>query len=80
MHRVFLYSTPSCPYCKMARKFLRDRGVLFTEFNVAEDFSARDEMERKSHQLGVPVIEINGKVFVGFDPRSLGIALEEPEN
>lgn len=61
----------------MARKFFRDKGVSFVEYNVAEDEKARGEMEQKSHQLGVPVIDINNHIFVGFDRRAIEIELEK---
>ncbi len=77
MEKVILYSTPSCQYCKMARKFLRDKGIDFIEYNVAEDEKAREELEKKSHQLGVPVIDINGHIFVGFDRRAIEVELEK---
>lgn len=77
MEKVILYSTPSCQYCKMARKFLRDKGIDFIEYNVAEDEQAREELEKKSHQLGVPVIDINGHIFVGFDRRAIEVELEK---
>lgn len=77
MEKIILYSTPSCQYCKMARNFFRDKGVSFVEYNVAENEKAREEMERKSHQLGVPVIDINNHIFVGFDRRAIEIELEK---
>jgi len=61
----------------MARNFFRDKGVSFVEYNVAENEKAREEMERKSHQLGVPVIDINNHIFVGFDRRAIEIELEK---
>ena len=51
----------------MAKEFFKENGVEYKEFNVAVDDNSRDEMVQKSGQLGVPVIEIDGKVVVGFD-------------
>lgn len=72
-----IYTTPSCVYCGMAKKLFAARNVPFTERDVLHDLSARAEMEKKSGQLGVPVIEIGNLVFVGFDrvalERALGI-------
>lgn len=73
--KVILYSTPSCVYCRMAKKFFAEHGVLYEEYNVAVDTRAREEMVHRSHQLGVPVIEINGEVFVGFNPALIKRAL-----
>lgn len=72
---VKIYTTQSCVYCKMAKEFFRTNRIEYTEFDVAADEKARNEMVEKSHQLGVPVIEINGEVFVGFDKNALITAL-----
>lgn len=67
MSNVTIYTTPSCVYCKMTKEFFKENGVEYKELNVAADERARDEMVQKSGQLGVPVIEIDGKIVVGFD-------------
>lgn len=72
---VKIYSTPFCIYCKMVKDFLKKNNIIFKEYNVAEDEKARDEMVKKSCQLGVPVIEVDGEVFVGFDRGELARAL-----
>lgn len=64
---VTVYSTPTCPYCQQAKDFLRQKGVGFTDYNVATDLEARNAMVQKSGQLGVPVIEVDGSVVVGFN-------------
>lgn len=68
---VKIYTTPTCPYCKMAKDFMKEHGVEFQEFNVAADPAARDEMVKKSGQLGVPVIEADGQVMVGYSKSKL---------
>lgn len=73
---VRIYTTPFCVYCKMAKKFFEDNKINYVEFNVAEDEKALGEMTSKSHQLGVPVIEIDGKIFVGFNRGELEKALK----
>lgn len=65
--RVTIYSTPTCPYCRQAKDYLTQKGISFDEFNVATDMEARNAMVQKSGQLGVPVIEIDGQVVVGFN-------------
>jgi len=75
MHKVTIYSTPTCVYCKMAKEFFTKNGVAYEEHNVASDLKAREDMVGKSHQLGVPVIDIDGSIIVGFDERSLEQAL-----
>ena len=67
MHNVKVYSTDSCPYCVFAKDFLRENNVPFKDFNVGVDRGAAKEMITKSGQMGVPVIEIDGNMVVGFD-------------
>ena len=67
MKSVKIYSTPTCVYCKMAKEFFKKNNIQYQEYNVAEDEKAREEMVEKSHQLGVPVIDVDGEVFVGFN-------------
>jgi glutaredoxin 3 len=64
---VKVYSTNFCPYCKMAKSFLKDKNVQFEEINVQENQQAAKEMIEKTGQVGVPVIEIDGHTVVGFD-------------
>ncbi|MCX6814289.1 MAG: thioredoxin family protein [Candidatus Aenigmarchaeota archaeon] len=73
--KVKVYSTPTCPYCYMAKDFLKQNGVQFEDINVAENHQAAHEMIEKSGQMGVPVIEINGKMIVGFDREAIKKAL-----
>lgn len=72
---VKIYTTPSCVYCKMAKDFFKVNNVGYQEFDVAFDDRAREEMVNKSHQLGVPVIDIGGKIFVGFNKPEIAKAL-----
>lgn len=67
MSTVLVYSTPTCPWCHKAKDYFKEKGVEFTDYNVATDQAKADEMVKKSNQMGVPVIEINGKVIIGFD-------------
>ncbi|MEK6794563.1 MAG: glutaredoxin domain-containing protein [Spirochaetota bacterium] len=64
---VTVYSTPSCGYCTMAKNYLRSKGIPYTDVNVAADRAKAEEMVRKTNQYGVPVLEINGSIVVGFD-------------
>ena len=75
MRSVKIYSTPVCVYCKMAKKFFAENNIQYEEFNVQEDLKARKEMMDKSHQLGVPVVDIDGEIFVGFDRGGFAKAL-----
>ena len=69
--KVLVYSTPTCPHCKRVKQFLDEKGIPYESIDVASDKGARDEMIRKSGQLGVPVIEIEGVMTVGFNEESL---------
>ena len=64
---VAVYSTPTCPYCRQVKDYLKDKGVEFTDYNVATDLDARNAMVQKSGQLGVPVIVVDDDVIVGFN-------------
>lgn len=72
---VKIYSTPSCVYCKMAKAFFNEHNVKYQDFNVQEDLNAQHEMIAKSQQLGVPVIDVDGEIYVGFDRSALAHAL-----
>jgi glutaredoxin-like YruB-family protein len=71
MAKVTIYSTPTCVYCKMAKEFFAKNNVAYEELNVASDLKAREEMVNKSHQMGVPVIDIDNQIVVGFDQRTI---------
>jgi len=73
---VILYGTSSCPWCHRAREFLKEHKISFKDVNVGEDAKAAKEMIKKSGQQGVPVIDINGKIIVGFDEPAIRKALK----
>ena len=67
MSKVAIYTTPYCAYCKMAKEYFKLKGIQYEEFDVMSDIPKREEMIKKSGQLGVPVIDIDGKMVMGFD-------------
>ena len=71
MAKVRIYSTPSCVYCRMAREFFDKHGVEYEDHDVAANQKALKEMIDKSHQMGVPVIDVDGQIFVGFNRSGL---------
>ncbi|HVN26420.1 MAG TPA: glutaredoxin domain-containing protein [Candidatus Paceibacterota bacterium] len=75
-HKVTIYSTPSCVYCKMAKEFFAKNGVSYEELNVASDAKAREDMIEKTQQLGVPVIQVDDNIIIGFDQRTLEQVLD----
>ena len=68
---VKIYTTTTCPYCKTAKEFMKEKGIKFTEINVEEDQKAAQEMIKKSGQTGVPVIDTGKEIIVGFDKEKL---------
>lgn len=64
---ITIYSTTHCPYCKMAKEYFDQHKVSYTDINVETDEAAAADMIRKSGQMGVPVIDIDGTIIVGFD-------------
>ena len=76
MPTVKIYTTPTCVYCKMAKEFFKSNNVAYEEFNVAIDANAREEMVQKSHQLGVPVIDVDNQIVIGFDKSTLSKLLK----
>jgi len=71
MPQVRVFSTPSCPYCYTLKEWLKEHQVKFEDINVAEDAVAREEMIKKSGQIGAPVVEIDGEFVVGFDKNKI---------
>jgi len=69
--KIKVYSTPTCPYCKKTREYLKEKNIEFQDIDVSESQENAKEMIEKSGQMGVPVIEINGKIIVGFDKEVL---------
>lgn len=69
--KVRIYSTPTCPYCHAAKEFLKENKIKYEDIDVSKDQAAAQEMIEKSGQMSVPVIEINGKIIVGFDKETL---------
>ena len=73
---VTIYTTPTCSYCTVAKNYFRQSGINFTEYNVAQDLRRADEMVKKSGQMGVPVLDINGRIIVGFNKPEIENALK----
>lgn len=65
--RVLMFSTPSCSFCVKAKRYFRQKGVRFRDIDVSRDQAAARDMQRRSGQMGVPVIDIGGHIIVGFD-------------
>lgn len=74
---VKVYSTNSCPWCVKAKNYLKSINVEFEEYNVSDDMIAREEMIKKSKQMGVPVLDINDQIIIGFDKNAIDKALQK---
>lgn len=73
--KVTVYSTSTCPYCIRVKQFLKDNNVDFEENDVAADQEKAKEMVDKTGQMGVPVIDVDGEIIIGFDKDKLVQAL-----
>lgn len=65
--RVIVFSTPTCTFCNMVKKYFREENIKFRDVDVSRDPLAARDMLRRSGQQGVPVVDIGGKIVVGFD-------------
>ena len=68
---VRVFSTPTCPFCVTLKNFLKEHNIQFEDIDVVQDGLAREEMVKKSGQMSVPVIEIDGQIVVGFDQEKI---------
>lgn len=73
--KVTVYSTLTCPYCTRVKQFLNENNVQFTNIDVSMDQEKAQEMINRSGQMGVPVIDIDGEIIVGFDKDKIKEAL-----
>ena len=73
---VKIYTTSTCPWCKKTKEFFKANKVKFTEIDVGSNQKAAKEMTKKSGQMGVPVVDIDGEIIVGFNETKLRKALK----
>lgn len=71
MKHITIYTTPTCVYCKATKAFFKENNVTYEEKDVSTDAKARNDMVAKSRQMGVPVIDVDGQIVVGFDKGKL---------
>ncbi len=69
--KVIIYSTEFCPWCRKTKEFFKEHKIKYKEFDVGRDVKKAEEMIKKSRQQGVPVVDIDGKIIVGFDESRL---------
>ena len=75
MPNVKVYSTSACSYCVMVKEFLKKNNIQFENIDVGINRQASQEMMDKSGQMGVPVLDIDGQIIVGFDKDAISKAL-----
>ena len=68
---IKIYSTSTCPWCKKAKAYLTEKGIEFESVDVSSDEKAQKEMIDRSGQMGVPVLDIDGKIVIGFDKEKI---------
>ena len=75
MKNITIYSTATCHFCHLAKDYMDAHNIKYTHYNVGTDLAKRKEMVDKSGQMGVPVIDIDGKIMVGFEENSFAEAV-----
>ncbi len=68
---ITVYSTPTCPYCKLVKEFLKEKNLGFNDVDVSSDGEAAKQMVKLSGQMGVPVIDVGGQIIVGWNKNAL---------
>ncbi len=80
MKEVLIYTTETCPYCVRAKEYLDSHNIKFEAIDVGSDQDKAQEMIDKSGQMGVPVLDIDGEIIIGFNKdeidKKLGINIE----
>jgi glutaredoxin 3 len=74
-NQVVIYSADWCAFCHATKQYLNGKGITFIEKNVEQDPAFAKEAVTKSGQMGIPVLDINGQVIVGFDRPRIDAAL-----
>lgn len=72
---IKIYSTKSCHWCVTVKNYLKSKNIEFKNIDVTNDIDAMEEMLKKSNQMGVPVLDINGHIIIGFDKDAIDNAL-----
>jgi glutaredoxin 3 len=65
--KIRIYSTPTCTYCIILKKYLKEKNIEYEDLDVSQDEEAQKEMIAKTNQMGVPVVDIDGEIIIGFD-------------
>ena len=73
--RVIVFTTPTCTYCNSVKRYLRQNRVKFKDVDISRDERAARDVMRRTGQMGVPVVDIGGKVVIGFDRPKINVLL-----
>lgn len=73
--KVIVFTTPTCSYCNSAKRYFREKNIRFTEIDISRDMRAAADMQRRTGQMGVPVILINNRPIIGFDVNKINSLL-----
>lgn len=76
MSKIKIYSTPACPYCVTLKEYLKEKGFEYEDIDVSQDQGMLNEMVEKSGQMGVPVVDIDGQIIIGFDKEKINNLLK----
>ena len=71
MKKVIIYSTPTMRLLPDGERFLTDKNIPFTEYDLSKDIAKREEVIKKTSKMVVPVIEVDGETMIGFDEGQL---------
>ena len=74
--KVIIYTAEGCPWYKKTKEFFKQNNIKYKEIDVGKDERAAQEMVKKSGHMGVPVVDVDGKIIVGFDEEKLKEALK----
>jgi glutaredoxin-like YruB-family protein len=75
MAKIKVYSTTMCPYCVIAKEYLKEKGFEYEDLDVSSNQKALEELQSKTSALSVPVIDINGEIVIGFDRKRINSLL-----
>lgn len=74
---VTIYSADWCAFCHAAKEYLDKLGVKYTVKDVEKDPKNAQESVEKSSQMGIPVLDIDGEIIVGFDRPKIDATLRD---
>ena len=74
-HKVIVFTTPTCSWCRRVKDYFRQKGIRFREVDVVRDQSAARDMMRRTGQMGVPVVLIDNRPIVGFNKEKINALL-----